>query len=223
MSGIVGVSRRRRGRAARRGGRENGRERVRVGDLRVGHLARPREAILHARAERRLEAIDQGAVGAPGLAPLQVAKAPVHRVEAVEQTSTGAARPGPARPARAARAAASSTSRREQSPEIGRRKQTDALGQRRRVGAEQDVGDAREGGDVAREPAARVEARREVEHVLETMRPCVGRRPRERSGWPARAPSRRCRCRARSRTGRCEHRGRRPDDEPPVMRSAQRR
>ena len=122
---------------------EAGAERRRLVVLRLGHLARPGEAVLHAGPERRREAIDQGTVAAPGLAALDEAEAPVHGVEAVEHRRDRCRRAEqrldpPARPGlRLAHF------RRQQVPDVGRREQPHSLRrQRRRIGTEQHVGDA---------------------------------------------------------------------------------
>jgi hypothetical protein len=54
-------------------------------DLLVADIARPGEALGHARAQRRRIALDQRAVGEPGLARLQVTEIPVHRVKRFER------------------------------------------------------------------------------------------------------------------------------------------
>ena len=124
---------------------------------------RPREALLHAGPERRLEALDQGAVAAPGFAALQVAKA---QYIASKPSSTTSTRRRAAEhrldPHRAARAAPRSPRARAAPRGRSARAGGCARPQRRRIRAEQHLGDAREGRHVAREPAAGVEARREI-------------------------------------------------------------
>ena len=164
--------------------------------------------------------VDERAVGAPGLAAHRIAKAPVHRVEALEHDRD---RRRPAEHGfdlRARIALRLDHFRRQQRPDVGRPQQSHAtFGQRCRVGAEQHVGDARERRDVAREPAAGVEARREVVRALEADA-AVRRTQADRPQWlagartepPVSLPS------AKS-TSPCDTAEAEPDDEPPVMRS----
>ena len=197
MSGIVGMRSTPSAAEQRRqvGAKARAKRRA-LGGLRVAHAARPREALPHAGAERRTEVLDQRAVGAPGLVAHRVAKAPVHRLEAVEHDrDRGRRRRAPPRPGRAARAAPPAPRARAAPRPRSATAAARVFGQRRGIGAEQHVGNAREGRHVAREPAAGVEARREVVDALEAdaavrraqadEAAVVGRRPHRAAGVAA--------------------------------------
>ena len=168
----------------------------------------PRRSAAPRRAQRRLVALDQRAVHQPGLVALHVAVVPVHRIRGCPAApsparlvpSTAATRAQARRMPRALRGASRANFGGQQQPRPRR--------QSGRVLTQQHVGDAREAAGVAGEPAAGVEAGRQVQRVLQAIRLCVGRRPTGRSGWPALARCRRRRCRARSRTSRSYRGGR---------------
>lgn len=136
-------------------------------DLRIGHAARPGKALGHARAQRRRVALDQRAIGEPGLVRLHVAEVPVHRVEGVERDLDARRIAEHALHARGRIRQRVGRGRHGQRPHVLGPQQPHARGQRGRVSAQQHVGHARKGADVACEPAAGVEAGRKVERAFE--------------------------------------------------------